>query len=274
MTEINPTAVPNRESVEHLALPGPAGELRLLAAGRERRAGRPPVLFVHGLAGRGEQWLSLLRHLAPRHPAAALTLRGHGSSGWRPGSAVDPEALAEDVLAAADALGWDHFVLVGHSLGGSAAVAAAGQAGKRVSGLLLVDPNGDLTQADAEQVETYLAAIRADPAGEVRFQYEHLLLDARPEVAEVILEELDVVPPEVLSGALEGAARYPVARVLRGYGGRKLSLITPLNNLPISLHKLVPRLDVELLMGTSHWPMLDDPASLAAYLDSFLMSLR
>jgi len=263
-----------RVEIDRRAVPGPAGELAVLEAGE----GGLPVLFVHGLAGRAEQWLALLEHLAspgdgPGRRCAAVTLRGHGTSGFAPGSPLDPEALAGDVEAAASAVGFGPFVLVGHSLGAAVAVAAAARWPERVRGLFLVDPNGDLTAAPEEQVRTYLAAIRADPAGEVAFQFEHILLDARPEVSEVIRDDLATVLPEVLAGALEGAARYPVAQALASYPGPRCSLITPLNNLPVSLHKRVPDLPVEILLGTSHWPMLDQPETVAAYLDLFLAGL-
>src|SRR5690242_7561122 len=59
--------------------------------GRETRVGRwrihyytggdgPPVVLVHGLASRGEDWASFLPTLTPRHRVYALDLLGYGGS--------------------------------------------------------------------------------------------------------------------------------------------------------------------------------------------------
>lgn len=255
-------------------IPGPTGQLSIIDVGEVgAESGRLPVLFVHGLGGRGEQWLSQLDALAPSRAAAAVTLRGHADSGIETGAPLDTSSLARDVLTTADALGYERFVLVGHSLGALVAIAAGREAPQRVAGLFLVDPNGDLTRMPDDQVRSYLETLRRDPKEEMAFQFRHILTESRPEVAELILDDLATVEGEVLMGTLEGASRFPAAEALAAFEGPKACLITPLNSLPVSLHNLVGGLRVERILGTGHWPMLDRPGEVNAVLQSFLAAV-
>ena len=70
--------------------------------------------------------------------------------------------MAGDIAAAADALGLDRFVLVGHSMGGGVALTYAGVHPDRVAGLLLVDPIGDGKQIPAAESESFLEWIESD----------------------------------------------------------------------------------------------------------------
>jgi pimeloyl-ACP methyl ester carboxylesterase len=263
-------AQPPAPPPEPRKIEGPAGELNLLAGGRGSAV---PVLLLPGLAGSVGQWRHQLRHLWPTRRAAAVEVRGHGESAPPADSDVSLPALAADALAAADALGWERFVLVGHSLGGAVATVVAAAQPRRVAGLLLADPNGDQSRLPREQVEPYLEAVRADPAGELRGQYLHILGGATAGVAELVMADLELVSPELLAGALEAAASYPLAADLERYDGPRLAVITPLNALPVSLHRLVGDLPTRVFTGTSHWLMLDRPEAFNQLLDAFLASV-
>jgi pimeloyl-ACP methyl ester carboxylesterase len=91
-------------------------------------AGRPPLLFVHGL-GHGswcwEHWLDGVA--AAGYPAYAVSLRGHAGSSGRLGTARLSHYV-DDVVRTA--LGLPRpAVLVGHSMGGLVARSALHQAG-------------------------------------------------------------------------------------------------------------------------------------------------
>ncbi|HJS88097.1 MAG TPA: alpha/beta fold hydrolase, partial [Acetobacteraceae bacterium] len=83
----------------------------------------PPVVLLHGLFGAARNWGTVQRRLAKRFRVLALDLRNHGESPHAPGMGY--AALAGDVLetlARADAL---PAALIGHSMGGKAAMRAA-----------------------------------------------------------------------------------------------------------------------------------------------------
>jgi pyruvate dehydrogenase E2 component (dihydrolipoamide acetyltransferase) len=97
-----------------------------------------PVVFVHGLFGRGSDWSELAAELA--QPAVAFDLPGFGGSSLP--LRADLAAYAEDLAAGLDALGVDRLELVGHSFGGAVATALAGLLGDRVASLTLLAPAG------------------------------------------------------------------------------------------------------------------------------------
>jgi 3-oxoadipate enol-lactonase len=118
------------------------GDVELAVA--EAGEGGRPFLLLHGFTGAkedftwGDGWLDRLAELGWH--AVAPDHRGHGAS-----SQPDDEAaysfdvFAADALALADALGWERFALLGHSMGGMVAQHVVTAAPSRVTGLVLMD---------------------------------------------------------------------------------------------------------------------------------------
>lgn len=244
------------EAVETAWIPGPSGSLRVAERHPE---GRLAIVFVHGLGGRLEHWSAQLAAVGPALRAVAVDLPGHGESDAAADGEYSVPALAAAVGAVMDVLAVRRAVLVAHSLGALAAIDYAAGNPERVAGLLLIDPSGDQTHMTPADRRGWLAAVRADPHGECDFNFRHFLRDARPGVADAVLEALEATPERVLVGALEGSAAYAAVSALESYPGPVTSLISELNDLPISLHRLRPGLPVRKLRGVSHWLMMDRP---------------
>ncbi len=99
-----------------------------------RRA--PPVVLIHGLFGRARNLGYFQRRLAADRRVLAVDLRNHGDS---PHGQMDYTSMAFDLLetlAEHDAL---PATLVGHSMGGKAAMTLALTRPEAVSGLLIAD---------------------------------------------------------------------------------------------------------------------------------------
>ena len=60
---------------------------------------------------------------------------------------------------------------------------------------------------------------------------------------------------------------------LERYDGPKLSVITALNETPLSEHTLVSDLPQKMITGTGHWLQLDKPGEFNRIMDDFLASL-
>ncbi|MCU1429332.1 MAG: alpha/beta hydrolase fold protein, partial [Actinomycetia bacterium] len=104
-------------------------------------SGDPPIVFVHGWACDRSYFAPQFEHFAGGHAVASLDLHGHGESS-RPDAtsgAYDIDRFADDVLAVAEAAGFDRPVVVGHSLGGVTALACAARPGA-VRAAVMVDP--------------------------------------------------------------------------------------------------------------------------------------
>jgi esterase len=96
-----------------------------------------PVAILHGLFGSGRNWAAIAQRLAARRPVIAFDLRNHGSSAWAGG--MEYGEMAEDVLAMLDERGYRRAALLGHSMGGKTAMAAALRDPDMVERLVVVD---------------------------------------------------------------------------------------------------------------------------------------
>ena len=116
----------------------------------------PPLIILHGLFGSSLNWAAQARQLGERWSVSALDLRNHGNSPWRDG--MDYQAMAGDVLRYLDTAGYPEVVLVGHSMGGKAAMALSLMAPERVSALVVVDM---APVAYASGLDVYVEAMQA-----------------------------------------------------------------------------------------------------------------
>ena len=83
-----------------------------------RQAGEedlPPLILLHGLGGKAEEWDPISLAFADRYHVFALDQRGHGESSW-PGD-YSFELMRDNLEAFADALSFRRFTLIGHSMG-------------------------------------------------------------------------------------------------------------------------------------------------------------
>jgi esterase len=97
----------------------------------------PPLAILHGLFGAGRNWASIAARLAAHHRVIALDLRNHGASPWA--DAMHYAAMAADVRETLHALGHRRFALLGHSMGGKAAMMLALSHDEAVRRLVVVD---------------------------------------------------------------------------------------------------------------------------------------
>lgn len=107
-------------------------------------SGAAGVVLAHGAALNAHTWDSTLLAWPERDAFLALDLPGHGDSPWRADSDYSPAALAPamvDSLAAAASRGWTAArpALVGHSLGGLAALQSIRDGQPGFGRLVLVD---------------------------------------------------------------------------------------------------------------------------------------
>ncbi len=98
--------------------------------------GLPPLLIAHGLFGSGRNWGVIARRLADRRDVVAVDMRNHGDS---PRFATQgyPE-MAADLAEVIEHLGGRADVL-GHSMGGKAAMMLALTRGDLVRKLVIAD---------------------------------------------------------------------------------------------------------------------------------------
>jgi abhydrolase domain-containing protein 6 len=82
----------------------------------------PPVMMLHGWLSHRDVWRQTSAALQAQHYCVAVDLLGFGDSD-KPGDAdYGIPAQGQRVLQLADALGWEQFSLIGHSMGGQIAL--------------------------------------------------------------------------------------------------------------------------------------------------------
>lgn len=187
-------------------------------------AGGPPMVLLHGVTGRWQDWLSVLPDLALRWRPFALDLRGHGRSDRADGRyrLLD---YAGDVIAFLRRRAGEPAAIVGHSLGAMIAVAVAAEAPDLVRAAVLEDPPlaAFSTQSLRERPEYGFFTIMRDLARTGRMADELLptLRDIRPDRDAVTLRswatQLSRLDPEVLTCVVEDRARegYDLDALLR-----------------------------------------------------------
>ncbi|HYC65245.1 MAG TPA: alpha/beta fold hydrolase, partial [Reyranellaceae bacterium] len=89
------------------------------------RARRPTILFHHGIGASAQIWAGWLPRLIDRYRVVTWEMRGYGRSQPAPGFKWSMQALMADIFAVADAAQAERFHLVGESIGGTIALAAA-----------------------------------------------------------------------------------------------------------------------------------------------------
>jgi pimeloyl-ACP methyl ester carboxylesterase len=177
----------------------------------------PPFLLVHGFPLDRTMWRGQIDALAQHARVVALDLPGFGASGALAdgGRAYTMDAMAEHVIAVADALGFDRFILGGLSMGGYVAFSILRKHRARVLGLALVDTRAEADTPDARRV-------RYEDAERVLAEGTGFLVDKMiPKLLapRTIAERADLKNGVELM--MRRAAPTAVAAGLRGLGDRR-----------------------------------------------------
>jgi pimeloyl-ACP methyl ester carboxylesterase len=205
-----------------------------------------PVVLLHGLAGSARWWAPVSDLLSERHTVHAVELRRTPSAA--------PEALAELLEPLAPVR------LVGHSLGGLAAIRVAARWPELVTRLALVAPAGvppdhgplgyalPLLRQVAGSSPSFmrllaLDAVRTGPRALLRSALELLGDDVRDELGHV------QAPTLLLWGEHDALVPAAVAEAFTA---------------------AIPHARLVLVHGAGHVPMLERPAETAAALLDFL----
>jgi pimeloyl-ACP methyl ester carboxylesterase len=254
----------------------------------------PPVVLIHGVAGRAAQWDQTMVQLAEQHTVIAPDLLGHGESA-KPRGDYSLGAFASGIRDLLIGLDIEGATVVGHSLGGGIAMQFAYQFPERCQRLVLVSSGGlgqdvhpVLRAATLPGSEIVLPVIAHEKLIEAIALIPRALgkigLRTGPDIAEMAHGYAS------LSNA-EGRAAFihTVRAVIDPMGQRinasdRLYLASKMPTLIIwgdrdriipvehaqPAHEGMPGSWLELFDGSGHFPHLDDPLRFARTLAHFL----
>ncbi len=97
----------------------------------------PVVVVLHGLFGSSTNWRACVRQLAEDHRVIAVDLRNHGRSPHV--NNMSYPGMVADLISLLDKLELDAAAVIGHSMGGKAAMLWSLTYPQRVSRLVVVD---------------------------------------------------------------------------------------------------------------------------------------
>ena len=251
--------------------------LRVLDFGGEG----PPILILHGLAGRASEWSEVASELSRRHHVVALDLRGHGGSD-KPAE-LSRQAFAVDAVGVLETLELGPVCLLGQSFGGDIALTVAATRPDLLSALVVIEAAPNL---DAETRAVIAAWFRSWP---VRFES---MEEARSFFVEAELEHLDLwldglsrtdsgyepdFRPDDMASILERADE-DFWHLLPDIEAPTL-LITGERGLvaPSDVDRMLqpfPQARHEQMQGAGHNVHLDDPAACCDLVEGFLDELE
>lgn len=242
-----------------------------------------PVVLLHGYCGSRQYWDAVVPLLSAEYDVIAPDLRGHGESPAPDQPVYTMEQLADDTAALLDRLGLSQAFVIGHSLGGYAALAFAERHPDRLLGFGLVhstslpdtDAGKEARLKAAEQIRA--AGIRPFVDGLVPklFAQEH---QQRPDIARQIAQAKTIgydTSPEGAIGCAMGMRERPDrTHVLQRtqlpvllLAGERDEVIPPPRRFPVESR---PNIVTALLPEAGHMSMMEDPAACARVLLDYL----
>ncbi|WP_370030541.1 alpha/beta fold hydrolase [Oceanicella sp. SM1341] len=240
----------------------------------------PPLVIVHGLFGSARNWRAIARKLAAARRVVVVDQRNHGDSFHAPGHSYDD--MAGDIAAVIRELCGGTADLLGHSMGGKAAMVLALREGALLRKLIVADiAPVSYSHSHAE----FIAAMRKVDLGAVTARGEADAQLARdiddPAMRAFLLQSLAVTPEgarwklnlDALDAVMEEVIEWPGTQG-RFDGpalflhGEKSPYVRPKHE--EAVRALFPAAEFETLAGAGHWLHAEKPREFIAAVDAFL----
>ena len=240
-----------------------------------------PIVLIHGFPFTRDLWDAQAQALSAHARVIRPDLRGMGRSSV-PGGPYLMETLAGDIAAMLDSLSIDRATIVGHSLGGYVAMAFCRMYTERVTRLALVCSRLAADTAEAAKAREDLAdraeredRIDAIVDSYIPKQFAPSLLEKRASAvdrARAIAHQNNVAgSAAMLRGMAQRVEAYDIAEellmpVLIVAGGAD-QIVS--RSEAEQMRRAFPRAELEVLGGSGHLPMLEEPDALSALLLRF-----
>jgi esterase len=241
-----------------------------------------PLVVLHGLFGSKRNWATISSRLAAGRRVLTADLRNHGESPWD--DRHDYPALAADVAWVIETRVGGPAAVLGHSMGGKAAMALALERPDIVSRLVVVDIAP--VRSTATPI-AYVQAMRALPLANYaqRFDVKEALAEAIPDPAVRAFLTLNLsAGPEGLAWTVNLAALEDNFAAILGFpetppgqtfqkpalflaGG--LSPYVQPHHRP-AIERLFPAATIEVIPGAGHWVHAEAGDAFLAAVNRFL----
>ena len=234
-----------------------------------------PLVLLHGFPLSHGVWNKMMEHMDGLD-VITPDLRGFGESAVVDG-AYSIADMADDVLALLDALKIEQAALVGHSMGGYVALAAARKSPARIAGLGLVSTQA-LADTPDRKAKRYVTAEQVGVQGSV-FIANAMAPDLSADAAQhgtVLWEMILRQPAAGMMGALAAMAERPAATDLLPTLKFPVAILHGVADALIPVERAremkaaIPQATLTELPDVGHCPMLEAPVETAKALKGIL----
>lgn len=235
------------------------------------------VIVAHGWMGDRtlyDEFLPTIDREASSY--AFFDCRGYGTRRGEEGP-LTVEAIAEDVVAVADALGWDEFHVLGHSMGGMAAQRLMADRPERLRSAILLAPvpasgariDDERRRMLGEAISSPDARRRLIDANTGRLRDDAWLDRIRDfSVASTTTEGLEGYMASWTGGGFQSEVEGSGVEVLVVVGA--LDPGAPLERIEGTIMKWYPTSRLVQMQNVGHYPMMEAPEELSAILTEHL----
>jgi pimeloyl-ACP methyl ester carboxylesterase len=238
------------------------------------------VLALHGWFGSGAGWGPFADLLdGNRYSVAFPDYRGYGARRGEDGAFTLAE-IAADALAAADELGWSQFVVMGHSMGGTAMQRVLADAPERVRAMVGISPVPSTGVPFDEQGWALFSSAAEDRGS--RSAIIDLTTGNRLSstwVDRMVQFSLDQSDARAFGAYLEAWAHTDFAAEVRGRPVPVLVVVgehDPALGAPVMQQTFLeqyPNATLEVLPNAGHYTMFETPVALFTSVERFLDAL-
>ncbi|WP_221394476.1 alpha/beta fold hydrolase [Dyadobacter sp. NIV53] len=246
-------------------------------------AGHPVLLFVHGSFNDQTYWQKQVEYFKKEYQVITMDLAGHGQSGLNRDTWTIEE-FGEDVIELLKQLEFTSVILIGHSLGANAVLEAAVEFPDPVIGIIAVDnfknagmPLANEYQEQANQIIQNLKTDFANTSGD----YAKMVLltnKTPPVITEKVINAYRNADPKMGAKSIEAIFDYSAReRELLQQLNFKLYLIN-VDYMPTNEETLKKyarqSYELNIIHGTSHFPMLENPDELNKSLEKIINEIK
>jgi 3-oxoadipate enol-lactonase len=238
-------------------------------------SGARVLVFVHGWQADGSVWRDLRAALAPGVRSISVDLRGSGASAGAPGP-YRLERFAADLRELIDALGIAPVVLVGHSMGATAALALAVGAPHLIGGLVLIAPVPASGGGFSPKGAAYLQATAGNEAAAKAWLARTFAQAPDPAVLARLCAVAARTPRVVALESFESWAYADFADATKNIRAPAL-VLAPAMDVPETVERkvaaLLPNARYQVLPDCAHYAIVEQPEAIAQLIRAFVARL-
>src|SRR3954468_2425219 len=232
----------------------------------------PPLVVLHGLFGSARNWNTVARRLGDQYHVHALDMRNHGASPWS--DAMSYADMADDIRAYIEDHGLGQASVLGHSMGGKAAMALALLHPELVDKLIVADI---APVAYRHTMISYVEAMRAVDLSNVtrRGEVDAQLTAAVPEapIRSFLLQNLVAengafswrINLAALAERMDAITGFPTEDFAGGMFDKPTLFVAGERSDYVrqshhdEIRRLFPKARIEIIAGAGHWLHVEQP---------------